>query len=142
MPEKSYNLLGIPGQLEQLLLELGLSPEKARRGPNAWRFREGSAHIDLMYHQESGFILAEAALCQLPPKPATAFFQYLLEQNFEMESLAFSIKEEVVFLSLQVYDGYYTPDTGRQLVRTLKEKADYFDDILVNRFGAKWISHL
>jgi len=55
-----------------------------------------------------------------------------------MEGLNFSIKEQDIILSLLIYDRYLNVDTGIQLFKHLFEKADYYDNILVEEYGALW----
>jgi serine protease Do len=41
-------------------------------------------------------------------------------------------------LSLMIFDRYLNIDTGLKLFKYLFEKADFFDDILVENYGAVW----
>ena len=69
---------------------------------------------------------------------AKELYQYLLQQNYEIEGLNFSVKGEEVVLSLQIYDRYLNIQTGNKLFKHLFDKADYYDNILVEQFGARW----
>ncbi|MEZ4966384.1 MAG: hypothetical protein R2791_14175 [Saprospiraceae bacterium] len=46
--------------------------------------------------------------------------------------------DQDIILSLLIYDRYLNEETGQALLRTLFEKADYYDNILVEQYGATW----
>jgi serine protease Do len=43
-----------------------------------------------------------------------------------------------VILSLLIFDRYFNASTGQQLFQFLFDKADYYDNILVEQYGANW----
>jgi len=57
-----------------------------------------------------------------------------------MEGLTFSVnpKGHEIILSLLIYDRYLNVETGIKLFKHLFEKADHFDNILVEEYGAIW----
>ena len=65
-------------------------------------------------------------------------YTYLLRQNFELRQLSFSTYGRDIILSLLIYDRYLTVDTALPLFEHLFERADFFDDVLVSRYGAGW----
>ena len=82
--------------------------------------------------------MGDASLCSLPKENINPLYEYLLKQNYEIEGLTFSIKENDIVLSLLIYDRYLNMDTGMKLFKYLFEKADYYDNILVDKYGAIW----
>ena len=78
----------------------------------------------------------------IPPaiqKPInTDLYQYLLKQNYTIKGLNFSIKEEDIVLSLLISERDLNTETGKKLFQHLFDRADYFDNILVEQYGAKW----
>ena len=58
--------------------------------------------------------------------------------NYELDGLTFSIKGQDIILSLLIYDRYLNADTGLELFKHLFAKADYYDNILVEKYGAQW----
>jgi len=52
--------------------------------------------------------------------------------------MGFSISGQNIILSLLIYDRYLSEDTGQKLFKNLFDKADHYDDILVDQFGARW----
>jgi len=64
--------------------------------------------------------------------------EYLLRQNHEIEGLTFSIRGQDIVLSLLIYDRYLNAETGMKLFQHLFERADYYDNVLVEVYGAIW----
>lgn len=129
---------GVPYTIEQLLQELNHAPALARLGPNTWQIQEGSARIQISYHEETGLVTGDAHLCTLPAAQLPRLYEYLLTQNYQEECLSFSVKGRDIVLSLLVYDRYLNVETGRRLFQNLFEKADHYDNILVEKFSASW----
>ncbi len=133
-----YEASGVPYTVEQVLAAAGYDVRLARRGPNTWEIKHGSARIIVSYHEESGLITGDAHLCQLPDEASTEVFDYLLRQNYEIERLTFSVKGRDIILSLLIYDRYFNVETGLRQFHHLFDRADYYDNILVEQFGAGW----
>lgn len=133
-----YEPVGVAESIEELLIEIGQDVRLSRRGPNNWEIVEGSARINITYHEDTGLIMGDAYLCALPRTDIKPIYEFLLRQNFETESLSFSIKDQDVVLSLLIFDRYLNLSTGMKLFRHLFERADYYDNILVEQYGALW----
>lgn len=135
---ETYVPIGCAYTIEEMLKEMGHDVKLSRRGPNNWGIRQGSAKITISYYEKNGLIIGEASLCHLPKNKIQPLYEYLLRQNYETESLTFSVKEKVIVLSLLIYDRYLNDQTGMKLFKHLFERADYYDNILVEEFGASW----
>lgn len=133
-----YEPAGIAHTIEELLKDAGHDITLSRRGLNNWEIQQGSARITISYHEESGIISGDAYLCLLPKENIKPLYEYLLRQNYQIEGLNFSIKGRDIILSLIIYDRYLNVDTGKKLFRNLFNKADHFDNILVEQYGASW----
>ena len=132
-----YEPDGIGRSVEELLEAVGYDAVLARRGPYHWAVRRGSALIELAYYEKNGFLTGDAVLCTLPEEmDSTALQAFLLRENFDLDGLVFSLRERQVLLSFLIYDRYLHTDTGRALFDRLFDRADYYDDVLVDRFGA------
>ena len=81
-------------------------------------------------------IVGDAILCLLPKKGIEKIYAYLLQQNYELNSLSFSVRENSILLSLIIHEEYLNIDTAISLFKYLFLKADYYDDILINEFKA------
>ena len=140
LPSKAeeYESAGIAHTIEEILKKCGHDIRLARRGPNIWEVREGSAKIFISYYEPHGLIAGDAILCDLPKKNIKDVYEFLLRQNHEMESLSLSVKGQEAVLSLIIFDRYLNLETGLKMFRYLFEKADHYDNILVDRFGATW----
>ncbi len=133
-----YEPAGIARTIEEILGKCGHDTRLARRGPNVWEVRNGSASIFLSYYEPNGLIAGDAILCDLPATNIQPVYEFLLRQNHEMETLSFSVQGQEIVLSLTIYDRYLSLETGMKLFRYLFDKADYYDNVLVEQFGAGW----
>ncbi len=136
--QDEYHPVGIARTIERLVAQLGHDIPLSRSGPNAWEIRQGSAKIGITYHDKSGLLSADAVLCQLPKANIKPLYEYLLRENYSNEALTLSLHGQDIVLSLLIYDRYLSDETGMALLRLVFEKADYYDNILVERFGASW----
>lgn len=135
---EDYEPIGVANTIENILEHAGHEVQLSRRGPNHWEIRQGSARISIVYYEKNGLITGDAYLCTLPKTDIGPLYEFLLRQNYQVESLTFSVKEQDVILSLLIYDRYLNVDTGLKLFTHLFEKADYYDNILVEQYGAGW----
>ncbi|GLR18615.1 trypsin-like peptidase domain-containing protein [Portibacter lacus] len=133
-----YEPMGVSKILESMLTELGYEVKLARRGPKNWQITRGSARINISYNSKNGLNICDAYLCELPSEGINSIYKYLLRQNHQLEGFSLSIKDQDIILSLLIFDQYLNQETGVKLFRELFEKADYFDNILVEEFGAMW----
>ena len=135
---EEYEAVGVAKTIEVLLGEVGHDVPLSRKGPNIWEIQQGSAKINISYYEKNGLIVGDAYLCVLPKKNIKPLYEYLLRQNHEIENLNFSVKGQDIILSLLIFDRYLNVDTGRQLFQHLFERADHYDNILVEEYGAHW----
>lgn len=135
---EEYEPSGVAKTIESLIGNIGHEVSLSRCGPNAWEIRQGSAKIIITYHDKTGLISADAVLCQLPKDNIKPLYEYMLRENYTNETLTFSVHDQDIILSLLIYDRYLNEETGQAMLRNLFEKADYHDDILVDKYGATW----
>lgn len=133
-----YEPLGVTKTIEEMLRQSGHEVALSRRGPNAWEIQQGSASIQICYYEQNGLISGDAYLCTLPRNNIKPLYEFLLRQNYEMESLSFSISDQDIILSLMIFDRYLNVESGLYLFKYLFEKADYYDNLLVEQYGAIW----
>jgi serine protease Do len=135
---EEYDPVGVAKTIEEMLVNAGHDVQLSRRGPNNWEIAQGSARINISYYEKTGLITGDAYLCLLPKQNIKPLYTYLLRQNYDMEGLTFSIKGQDIILSLLIYDRYLNVDTGMKLFKHLFEQADFYDNILVEEYGALW----
>ncbi len=133
--EDDYKPAGANAIVEKILTELGKDVKLARRGENSWEIKENSATIYLNYNQ-NGFIVGDAFICSLPKVNIGAIYEFLLKENYNTGGISFSVNNQDIVLSTFIYDEYLTHDTGKEIIHNLFSKADYYDDYLINNFGA------
>lgn len=136
---KEFQPSGVAYTVERLIEKTGHQPRLSRRGPNNWQIQQGSARVNISYYEKNGLISGDAHLCLLPEEE-TDILEFLLQQNHGLEGLTFSIDHHDIILSLLIHDRYLNVESGVKLFRHLFEEADRFDNILVDRFGARWYS--
>ncbi len=129
---------GVNATIEAIITGGGHDPRLARRGPNLWNIREGSANITVAYHEDSGLVTGDAYLCKLPDPAPAELFAYLLRENARLRQLTFSTYGRDIILSLLIYDRYLTVDSALPRFENLFSQADAYDNVLVDRFGAGW----
>lgn len=135
---EEYVPSGTAKTLENLINAIGHDVMLSRSGPNAWEIKQGSATIIITYHDKSGLISADAILCELPKKDIKPLYEYLLRENYRNEALTLSVHEQDIVLSLLIFDRYLNEETGKAMLRNLFEQADFYDNKLVEEYGATW----
>lgn len=136
---EDYSPSGIPSTVEKIIKAAGHDPRLARRGPNLWSIRQGSAIIQLAYHEDSGLVTGDAYLCSLPELPNPELFAFLLKENYRLQQLTFSTFGRDIVLSLLIYDRYLTVETALPQFEHLFSKADDYDNVLVEKYDARWL---
>lgn len=130
-----YKPSGANATIEKILTDLGKDVKLARRGQNSWEIKEVSATIYLNYNQ-NGFIVGDAFISRLPKTNIGTIYEFLLRENYTTEEISFSINNQDIVLSTFIYDEYLTYETGKEIIHNLFSKADYYDDYLIQKFGA------
>ena len=92
----------------------------------------------ICYHDKSGLISADTVLCELPKQNIKPLYEYLLRENFSNEGMTLSLNGQDIVLSLLIFDRYLNEDTGKEMLAKLFEKADFYDNLLVEKYGAVW----
>jgi len=131
---KPYIPAGAAFKIEMILEKLGRNVKETRIGFNTWEIEQGSAKIKVIYSTETMFIVADAWLCNLPKENIMQVYEYLLKENYENEGLVFSINNQAILLSIISYEDDLTVESGVEIIKNLMYKADYYDDILLERF--------
>lgn len=133
--KEGYQPKGAAATIEKIIEKLGKDVKLARSGPNRWVIEAGSIKVYITY-SENGFITGYAFICRLPKQKIAELYEFLLRENNKFEFITFSIFNQTVILSTVIYDQYLDIETGYKAFSSLIEKADYYDDYLINNFGA------
>lgn len=131
-----YSPVGISQKIEEILKRTKHDVRLARIGANSWEIEEGSAKIVISYNANSGFVVGDAYLCQLPKKDIKPIYEFLLRENYTLNGLTLSISNQSIVLSLMIFDHYFNEQTGEKLLNFLLQKSDEYDDILEHQYGA------
>ena len=135
---EEYKAEGVPNIIENMLKKMGQDVRLSRRGSNSWEILHGSAKVNIAYHNQNGLIMCDAYLCTLPKDNIKPLYEYLLRENYQNESVTLSVRGQDIILSLIIYDAYLKEEIGLKLLTRLFEKADTYDNILVEQYGAIW----
>ena len=133
-----YEPMGMSVTIEDMLVKLGYDAQLSRRGLNCWEVKRGSARIRISYHEDTGLVMGDAYLCTIPKSNIISVYNMMLKENYTLEGLTFSVNGQDIILSLLVFDKYFDEQTSRLFFNALFEKADHYDNILVEDFGASW----
>jgi serine protease Do len=135
--EQVVEITGIAKTIEDILHKLGKDHELARTAALNWEVKEGSATIRISYNPENFFVVGDAFLCQLPKQNIGAVYEYLLRENHSLKSMLFSVSQQDIVLTSLSYDMDISPESGERMLKSLFEKADYYDTLLIEKFGCE-----
>lgn len=135
--EREAKPVGIAKMVEEILTELSKDVKLARDGNNNWSVKEGAAKIKINYNPENFFVAGDAYLCQLPSDTTQIkpLYQFLLQENYNLDSLVLSCVRQNIVLSCIMYDLDMTKENGIEMFRDLFQKADYYDQLLEKQYG-------
>jgi len=133
--DEEYKPVGASLTIETILEQLGKDVKLARRGPYRWEVEQGSAKIFVNYN-ENGFIVCDSYLCYLAKTNIGPLYEFMLRENYNLDSMMFSVNNQDIILSTFIYDQYLTYETGLQTMKELFENADKYDNILIEQYGA------
>lgn len=135
---EDYQPYGVSSTVEDMISKLGYQVDLARKGPNNWSLKKGSAELNISYYEKTGLLLGDIYMCTLPDSGISELYQFLLMQNYNLKGMSFSLREQDIILSLLIYDQYLNGETMYKLFKNLLITADMYDNIIVDTFGGKW----
>ena len=133
-----YVPVGTAKMIEDILKNLKKNVRLSRRGKNFWEINEGSAKINVSYSEKNGFIISDAHLARIPKDGIKDIYEFLLRENDKLEHLTFSVNKQDIVLSSIIYEKYLNEQTASTILEKQFERADHYDNILVEQFGAIW----
>ncbi|MCB0477063.1 MAG: DUF1610 domain-containing protein [Crocinitomicaceae bacterium] len=129
----------VPGKIqstvENILSGLGKDVKLARVGQFGWDIEEGSSLTKIDYNNKDRFIYADAVLGTLPKENLQGFYQYLLQENFHLDQINFSINGQNVMLSTIIFDEDLREASGKEILGELFTLADKYDNYLADHYG-------
>jgi serine protease Do len=131
-----YEPSGMNQKIEDVITALGFDVAICRRGVSNWEINNGSARVNIAYHEKSGFLIADATLCYLPKSNMEDIYTYLMKQNYFNKGMVFSLKDNNIVISSIIYDQHMHVETCKKLINNLIKSADKYDNVLVEQFGA------
>jgi serine protease Do len=138
---KEYQPEGVSKTIEDILTGIGKDVRLSRIGKVSWHVEEGSAFVKITHNTKNGFIYADATLGALPKTNIGELYAYLLEQNYDLECLTFSIDRQNIILGTIIYDHDLNQESGKIILSELFQKADEYDDLLHEKYGMVLAEH-
>lgn len=129
----------VPGKIqttiENILSALGRNVQLARVGQFGWDIEEGSALTKIDYNSNDRYIYADSTLGTLPKENLGGFYEFLLEENYKLDQINFSINGQNVMLSTIIFDEDLREESGKEILGNLFKLADHYDDLLADTYG-------
>lgn len=132
---KPYVPEGISATIEDILISIGKDVRLARVGKFGWDIEEGSALVKITYNTKNRYIYADAVLGSLPKQNIGEMYEYMLKENYKLDSLSFCVNNQNIVLGTIVYDQDLNPESGKEIFAELFTKANEYDDHLANTYG-------
>ncbi len=131
------SLRAVEGILEAIGVEPGAARMEVESG-YGWRFRRGSALIEVYLRQEDGgYLQALSPIMHLPPGNLLALYRRLLELNLQLTNAALGLHEDVVYLYHERLLAGLDAAEADAIIRRLAGYADELDDALASEFGGR-----
>jgi serine protease Do len=137
--EEEYEPAGISRTIEFIIAKTGHDVQLSRRGPNSWEIQHGSANIFISYYEPNGTISGDVVLCYLPKTNIKSIYEYMLRECHKLEGMSLGVRGNEIVLTLIIYDRYLNKESGLKLFKHLFDKADYYDNILIETYGAQLV---
>jgi len=137
-----YQPTGISLTIENILNSLNKEVKLSRIGKTNWDIDQGSALIKITYNTKNKFIYCDATLGTLPKENIGAIYEFMLNENYNLENLSFSVNQQNVVLGTIIFDGDLNEESGKIILGELFEKADYYDNVLEEKFGMEMAENL
>jgi len=129
---KKYKPSPTGKKIEEIIRKLNYEVPIARIGKDFWEIEEGSALICIKHDVDNRYVKAYAVLCKLPKENIGSIYEYLLKENNYLKGLSFSvIKNEILLSMMHISEEDLHINSAIRLFKTLFNKADDYDDILI-----------
>ncbi len=127
--------------IETWIEAMGFKPAESRSTrEGAWHFMQGSARVDIVLGkvEESGelYLCAASALAPVPKEKEKEFYLELLKLNTRFIGMAFCIHNGYAVLKHETEIKGLEQSSFEAIVKGLAQMADYFDNVLQDRFPA------
>ena len=136
-----YQPEGVSATIEKILTGIGKNVELSRVGKVGWDIESGSALIKVSYNTSNRFVYCDATLGSLPKENIGKLYEFMLRENYTMESLTFSVDRQNIILGTIMYDEDLNEETGKTVLNELFQKADHYDHVLSEQYGMELAEH-
>ncbi|MCG8575081.1 MAG: trypsin-like peptidase domain-containing protein [Flavobacteriales bacterium] len=126
---------GTSARIENILTAIGKDVQLSRVGKTGWDIEEGSALVKITYNTKDRFIYADAVLGSLPKDNIGPLYEYMLRENYNLESMTFCVDRQNIVLGTIMYEDDLNEETGKIIFEELFKKADDYDNYLADTYG-------
>jgi serine protease Do len=130
-----YEPEGVSSTIEKILTGIGKNVELSRVGKVAWDVESGSALVKIAYNTNNRFIYCDATLGSLPKDNIGKLYEFMLRENYSLESLTLSVDRQNIILGTIVFSDDLNEETGKIILDELFKKADHYDHVLAEQYG-------
>ncbi len=131
--------LYIPGvmarKVEEMLTKLGYDVNIVRDGRDSWTVSDENLNINITYSPESCYLSSSCVLCRLPQEDIGRLYSFLLQQNYKVPGVTFSISGGHVKISTRrIRNTDFHSETAYTLFENYINACHRYSDILINRY--------
>jgi len=130
---------GVIAKIENIISQCGFDPGISRSGLMLWDISNDHAWVKISYVQATKFIIFDAPVSYVPDEKISDFFEYVLNENYELKNVVFSLKNNEIYLSVITFEDDFHEETGLTKLRELIESSGSYRKSLSFKFNAKAI---
>ncbi len=131
--------LYIPGvmerKIEDMLSQMGYDVNLVRESRDSWCISDENLDINISYSPENCHISTSCVLCRLPQEDIGRMYGFLLQQNYKIPELSFSMSGgNVTLATRRVSNSDFHSETCCKLLEGYILACHRYSDILINRY--------
>jgi serine protease Do len=134
---RPYVAAGVGKIIEEIIVATGRNVEVARMGPNNWELEESGLKVHISYNPGTKFIVIDTLIAKLPKTGIGNLYEYLLNENYHLKGIGFSVSYQDIILSMLLYELYLTTESGASRLSYYLEKVGHYSTNLERILGPK-----
>ncbi len=132
---REFEPSGMVAVVEKMIERLGYDVRLARNGPFLWELSKGESRLQILYAQNTGFLVMDTVVCVLPPKDISRFYEFLLQESYLQKNLVISVRGEKVLLSWMLHENDFNEEEALGAIDDLLEKPVAYRRTIEQKFG-------
>ncbi len=131
---------GIVKKIEGVIEECGFDAVTSRSGPFLWELEQQGGIVKIVYSNKTKFVVFDISICLLPDDNIAMFYEFVLQQNYVLKNLTFSLKNNEILLSFLMFDDDFKKEACKKLLQDLIANSNHYIRLFQERFLAKPIN--